>query len=273
MDATGGQLWNTQPITAGAGYLPELAIDQNTGTLALAYYTSAFDASGTRSTMVMQTSVNAADYKDRTGSIEFSARTPVTPVEQAFDQIRSKVITTEPVPANGTVASDARMWGNSFGLYATDGRINLVYPSNLDLAGTQLRTQNIEIATGPRVVGGDMGPILGNASVTPLQWINHSGTLGTATFVPGHTASGPPITYNSATGSADGRNRFTAFMVTFDRVIDPATFSPADIQVIFRGPTDDPVGAGTIIPVGAITASTTSATRSMTRHTGPSGSW
>jgi subtilisin-like proprotein convertase family protein len=261
VDATGGQLWNTAPITAGNGYLPEIYVDQTTGTLNLAYYTTSFDASKTRSTMVMQTAVNQPDYKDRTqqtNPLELSAATFITPNEQVFDQISSQTINTEPVPSNGTVSSDPRMWGNTFGLYSSDGRVNIVYPGNLDVSGTQLRTQNIEEASGPRVVGGDMGPVLGTASVTPLIWQVHTGTPNTNGFVAGKTIPGTPISYNPPSPT-DGRNTFSAFVVTFDRVIavqnagsTASVFTPNDVKVIFRGPTNDPVGPGTNIPVQSV---------------------
>src|SRR5262245_49202911 len=100
LDATGGLLWNTSPITAGSGYLPQLAVDPTTGTVVLAYYSPRFDAAGARSTMMMQTIIDGADFKDRLGTLRLSPATYVTPEEQAFDQIRSKVITAEPVPSN-----------------------------------------------------------------------------------------------------------------------------------------------------------------------------
>jgi subtilisin-like proprotein convertase family protein len=231
VDANSGQLWNTTPITVGPGYLPEITVDPVTGTVALAYYSAQYDASGTRSTMMMSTAINEADYLDRTGTIEFSAGSPVTAFEQTFDQIRSKVITTEPVPSNGPAASDSRMWGNEFGLSVFNGRVQLVYPGNLDIAGTQLRTQDIHIADGPRVVSGDSGPILGDAQT-------NSDFTGT-------------VNYNGPSGT-DGRNQFTGFVITFDRIIDPNTIDPTQVKVIYRSPTDDPVGQGTTVNVTSV---------------------
>src|SRR5262249_26166105 len=133
------------------------------------------------------------------------------------------------------------------------GRLNLISPGNLDLAGTQLRTQDIEISSGLRVVGGDMGPILGDASATRLVWQNHTGgEPGNPLFQPGKTVPGTPIPYNLAAGS-DGRNQLTAFVVTFDRVIDPTSFGLGDVKVLFRGPNDDPTGAGSDVQVLSVT--------------------
>ena len=122
------------------------------------------------------------------------------------------------------------MWGNYIGLTAFDGRVDLVYPGNLNVTGTQLRTQDIHIAVGPRLVTSDSGPILGDAEV-----------VGDFAGV---------IDYNGP--AADGRNQFTGFVIEFDRVIDPSTIDPSQVKVIYRSPTDDPVGAGTIIPVASV---------------------
>ena len=190
-----------------------------------------------------------ADYRDRLGvtipgpDIEFNTAVHMTPEEQAFDQIRSRVLSVETIPSNGAAAADVRQWGNSFGLATFNGMVNLVYPGNLNIAGTQLRTQEVQITSGPRVVGGDMGPILGDGSVTPLVW----------SLTQHRTVNGTPIPYNTPGASGDGRNRFTRFLVTFDRVIDPTSFTVNDVKVIFRSPTDDPVGPGTNLGVSAVT--------------------
>ena len=70
VDPLGGSLWNNAPIVVGQGYLPQVTVDETTGTLALAYYTTRYDSSNTRSTMVLQTAVNQADFRDRFGTIE-----------------------------------------------------------------------------------------------------------------------------------------------------------------------------------------------------------
>jgi subtilisin-like proprotein convertase family protein len=231
----GGVLWNQNPVPVGQGYLPHLTVDPTTGTLLLAYYTSRFDAANARSTVVLQTSVNGAEFKDRFGTIELSPAAFVTPKEQAFDQIRSKVVDIEPVPSNGPAAAAAtfnEMWGNNMGLFAYGGRVNLVHAGNLNIAGSTLRTQNIQIGAGPRIVRGDMGPILGESSV------------------PG--VSGP-VTYNN-TVTTDGRDPFTGFVVEFDRVIQPSSFTIGEVKVVFHAPTDDPALPGTPVNVTNIIA-------------------
>jgi subtilisin-like proprotein convertase family protein len=234
VDANGGNLWSTTPNSPGAGYLPQLSVDPSTGTLVVAYYSAQFDASGTRSTMMLNSAIDMPNYLTRSGAIRFRplGGDYVTPNEQSFDQIRTEVITTEPIPSNGPAATDVRMFGNQLGLFAFDSRVTLVYPGNLNVTGTQLRTQDITIAGGPRVIAADSGPILGPARIT-------SALTGT-------------INYNPNNVAGDGRSQFTGFFVEFDRVIDPSTFNPDDVKVIFRSPTDNPIGAGTSLAIASV---------------------
>jgi len=236
IDANGGNLWSVAPATVGAGYLPQLSVDPSTGTLVVAYYSARFDASGTRLTMMLNSAIDMPEYRDRSGAIQFKGLGGdyVTPQEQAFDQIRTEVITTEPVPSNGPAASDVRQWGNQIGLFAFDSRVTLVYPGNLNITGTQLRTQEIHITGGPRVIAADSGPILGPARIT-------SDFTGT-------------INYNPNDVGGDGRSQFTGFYVEFDRVIDPSTFNPDDVKVVFRSPSDNPIGTGTSLSIASVDA-------------------
>jgi subtilisin-like proprotein convertase family protein len=229
VDTREGNLWSTAPTTVDAGYLPQIAVDPSTGALYVAYYSAKYDASNTRSTMFMSSAINMPDYRTRSPNIEFAPGEWVTEQETALDPIRTKTIITEPIPSNGPVASDVRMWGNSIGMTIFDSHVVLVYPGNRNNNGTELRTQNIEVQGGPRVVWTDSGPVLGDASI--------SGNFDA-------------FSYNLET--FDGRNAFSGFGVEFDRIIDPATFNPDDVKVIFRGPEDDPVGSGTEVLVDSI---------------------
>ena len=63
VDGTGGQLWTASPTTAGTGFLPAAAVDPATGTLVVAFYSPQYDASGTRTTMMMTTAINMGDIR------------------------------------------------------------------------------------------------------------------------------------------------------------------------------------------------------------------
>jgi large repetitive protein len=249
----GGQAWSTPATTIGSGFMPEVTVDPTTGTVIVAYYSATqFDAAGLRSTTLVRTSITAPDFNPTGalslyGPLELSAPSFVNPREQAYDQIRSKVLDSEPIPSNNLVAGP-EMFGNGFGLTAFDGRVNVVYSGNLNIDnthlispdvptanGAQVRTQNMKITAGPRVIDGDMGPILGEGRV--------AGVSGT-------------VVYNDVDTdpTSDGRDPFTGFEIEFDRIVDPGSILLSDIQVIYRSPTDDPAGPGTVIPVLSVTA-------------------
>src|SRR5262249_8212861 len=97
----GGQNWNFG-ATIDRGFLPTLAVDQTTGTLVVSYYPTKFDNSGARSTMMLPTALDMPVYRSG-GGIQFAPGAFITPKEQYFDQIRSKVLDFEPIPSNGTV--------------------------------------------------------------------------------------------------------------------------------------------------------------------------
>ena len=236
----GGLTWSAQPTSvpsSGTAFLPKIALDPTTGTVGVAYYSTGWgqagdavtgDAAGVRTAMMFTTSVNGPDFRVAgapLGTLEFAAPAFVNPTEQYFDQIRTKVQVFEPVTSNGPGMGSAG-YGNNIGLFMYGGRVNLLYGGNLNEQGAFVRTQNMTIAGGPRVVSGDMGPILGAAS-----------------------AGG--FTYNN-TFAADGHRQFDGFLVTFDRVVDPNTFTSADVNIKFVSPTDNPVTGGTFIPANQI---------------------
>jgi large repetitive protein len=250
----GGVTWSSTSANLGSGFLPKLAVDQTTGTLAVAYYSTSFaatgapvtgDAAGVRAATIFRTAINLPNFKPSgtpTGSIEFSPVTFVNPVEQYQDQITSTKKTFEPITSNGAVANmGPEGYGNNMGLVIYNGKVSLLYAGNLNEQGGFIRTQDMTIAAGPRVVFGDTGPVLNDAQVTKAL------TNPNLPFPANDTTASGIITYNN-TFASDGTRQFTGFVVTFDRIIDPATFTPDDITIKFRSPTDDPINGGTDIP-------------------------
>src|SRR5206468_471254 len=113
-------------------------------------------------------------------------------------------------------------------------------------------------ASNARVVDSITASIDGGASFSPSTYLNRPKTandgldptrLITVQPIPAKNASGVLTTYNN-TFTADGRRKLEAFLVTFDRPIDPTTFTPADIAVQFRDPSGNPfsVSATAVIP-------------------------
>lgn len=244
----GGTTWSAPSTGIGGGFTPKLAVDPTTGTLLVAYYSTQFDAAGVRAAMMLATSIDGSQFGNPNG-IEFNTPAPVNPLEQYLDQIRNKTLNYEPITSNGITVGPAG-YGDNLGLYAFNGRVNLVHAGNWNengLPGTvregdfvQLRTQNMTIAAGPRVVAGDQGPVLADATVTERVQV------GTG-FQNGNT-----IPFNNTFDPVDGHRKFSGFIVTFDRVVDPNTFSAADVIVKYRDPDDDASTGGTDIPTSDI---------------------
>src|SRR5262249_49653678 len=151
--------------------------------------------SGARSTMMLSTAIDMPVYRS-SGGIQFAPGTFITPKEQYLDQIRSKVLDFEPIPSNGP-GMGPQVFGINSALAVDSGRVTLVYAGNLNERLTQLRTQDIQITAGPRVVSGDMGPILDDAVQQD--------------FRPGDRV------YNDTFSVTDGSRQFTGFVVAFDR--------------------------------------------------------
>lgn len=239
-----GQTWSV-PTAVGGGFLPQMTVDQTTGTVLVSYMSAQFDAAGVRSATMLATSINGPIFTDDTGTLEFSAPQYVNASEYYYDQIRSSDLKFEPVTSNGA-QNGPEGYGNNMGLVSFNGRVNLLYAGNLNRDNTQIRTQNMTIAAGPRVVippgvAGSQGPILADAIVQQREQI------GTVTVPIG------TITFNNSTFT-DGRRMFDAFVIEFDRVIDPSTFTPADVVVKYRDPDDDPITGGIDIIPTSITA-------------------
>ncbi|HEX3150933.1 MAG TPA: proprotein convertase P-domain-containing protein [Gemmataceae bacterium] len=264
----GGNTWSAVAVGVGTGFLPKIAVDPTTGTLGVAYYSTTFaptgapvtgDAAGARVATMFTTSVNLPNFRQPpgvpsggtpTGTMEFATPIYVNPVEQYQDQITSTTKTFEPITSNGT-AMGTDGFGNTMGLVMYNGRVDLVYAGNLDEEGGFIRTQSMRTAGGPRVVYGDTGPVLSDAQT--VKAITVPNVAQPAAFQPfpitntSPTLAANTLTYNN-TFFSDGRRQFNGFVVTFDRVIDPSTFTPSDITLIFRSPTDDPINGGTTIP-------------------------
>lgn len=242
----GGDSWSGA-TTVGAGFNPAIAVDPTTGTVAVTYYSTIYDPAGVRSVTMLATSVNATVF-DTLGSMEFSEPTPINPRDETYDQIRSRTLDVEAIPSNGPAVASANNtegYGVQMGLVAFGGKVRNVFTGNLNTTGSQIRTQDVSIAAGPRVIDGDMGALFSSSEVTTKVWNSNTHDV----------EDGPVVEYNNVTGP-DGRQAFDGFVIEFDRVIDPTTFTPADIRVIKRRPDDDPQAAPTgsqIITVSTIT--------------------
>ncbi|CAN5851858.1 hypothetical protein BH23PLA1_BH23PLA1_02280 [soil metagenome] len=187
-------------------FLPQLAVDQTTGTLVLSYLDTRHDAARARVVTTITASIDGGD--------SFNESTFANARRTAVDAITGAVVELGPIPENQSTANGARdttfNFGDRMGLVAHAGRVHPVWASNQNFAGPNsdgasgnqrlnIRTADVRIAAGPRVVNGTMGPV------------------------------GPAL---------------NSFEVVFDRPIDPSTFGDGvgffgtnDVEVYYRDTT------------------------------------
>ncbi len=240
-----GKTWSNN-VAAPGGFNPQIAVDQTTGTVLVSSYSSSADPSliKQRSLTVLSTAINGPAFGDKTGKLEFSAPAPVNPKDETFDEITRKTLDVEYVSSNGPAmggpSGNTEGFGTGIGLAAAGGKVQLVYAGNLNRAVAQLRTQEMTITAGPRVVKSDSGVILGVATLANKI----DGSTQTYNFV------------DPVTGAT-----FTGFYVEFDRAVrynqgaaetlptNPLWFTKDDILVRYRAPGLDSTNAGDLVDV------------------------
>jgi subtilisin-like proprotein convertase family protein len=190
-------------------FMPTVAVDQTTGTVGVMYYDGRWDPSGytgqSRAANSFSDSIN--------GGQDWSTSTFFNASKTATDAITEKVVTMEPVPDNVNVAPTTSGFGDRQGLAMADGHVYPVFAGNDNIAGSFIKTAGVTIAAGPRVIDGDMGPIV--SDFTP--------PVGTAT-------------YNNVF-AADGTREFTGFAVEFDRPVVIGSFTTGQVTVKYHDTT------------------------------------
>ncbi len=247
---TGGTGFWSPATTVGAGFTPAITVDAGTGTLIVAYYSAAGDASGARSALMFSSAVAQPLFGNNLGLIEFNTPSFVNAKEEYWDQIKQEVLEFEPIRTNPSVAAlGVYGYGNNLGLVSNNGRVTLNSTGNLNTVGTQTRTQRIRLAAGARAVLGDTGPIMGDTAIPQTE--------GTLVIPPGdsqvtevlqdfnpilqvpYLIEGATLFFNN-TFAADGLRRFDGFVFEFDRVVDVSTVTLADITVKYHAPNANP---------------------------------
>lgn len=219
-----------------------IEVDRETGTIVLAWHDARYDASNIRVATMISTSIDGGDTwsrQDRFGNFQteqFDQASFLNEAKTAVDAITGKRIFIEPIPSNLSIANTPQGPSWSMGLSAHNGKAVVVWAGNRNAAGSDINTNTAYYTAGPRVEQADMGPVVNNF-VVDLQ-DNDGFDYKT-------------ITYNN-TFHTDGRRRFDSFLITFDRPIDATTFTPADIQVLFRSPNTPASLPGTLIGVAQV---------------------
>jgi subtilisin-like proprotein convertase family protein len=206
-------------------FLPSLAVDEATGTVVVSYFDGRWDPSLTR----VANSLSASIDGGQTFSPSVLLNTPST----ATNAITGQSTFIEPIPGNQGLAG-AFGFGDRAGLAVYAGEVYPFFSSNLNAAGASIMTAAVSIAAGPRVVQGDMGPVVADFTAP----INES--------------TSNVVTYNN-TFASDGTRQLTGFVVTFDRPVDPGSINASDVTVIYRSPETPASEPGTDVLVDSVT--------------------
>jgi subtilisin-like proprotein convertase family protein len=222
-------------ISGRPQFQPQLAVDQTTGTLVASFLDARYDAARARVVTTLTASIDGG----RSFSSQRLRNGPPGPqpfanaVQTAFNQATQQAIVLGPIPENQSTGNGSRdttfNFGDRQGLAVAAGQVHAAWAGNqnggLNGGATEqvllnIRTSTAQIAAGPRIVSSTMGPV----------------------GLPGDALNGSP--------AADGTPRAQAFVVTFDRPVDPATFTAADVRVFFRDTTAANAGGGPVAVSG-----------------------
>ncbi|MFM8274441.1 MAG: hypothetical protein ACKODX_19215, partial [Gemmata sp.] len=209
-------------------FMPSIGVDPVTGTLVVTYYDTRWDAAVARVTTYIATSIDGGDT--------FSTGTFLNEKKTAVDAITGNTVVLEPIPSNQS--------GTDFGFHQAvsvyGGRVTPLWSGNSNTAGASLLTADVTIAAGPRVVYGDMGPVVDKFAYVDINDPNDPND------------DDAPVIYNN-TFAPDGIRQLSGFLVQFDRGIDPATFDASDIAVYYHDTTTPAGSTGTLVPVQSVT--------------------
>ncbi len=187
---------------------PSLTVDPVTGTVIVTYYDARWDAAQARVTRYIADSID--------GGNTFGPETFLNVPRTATDDITGSTVTIEPLPDNEGALGNAgtQGFGDREGLAAYAGHVFALWAGNGNFGGSRMVTATTTIAAGPRIITSDMGPVV------------QDGSTGT---------------YNN-TFALDGTRQINGFTVTFDRPIDPASFTASDVHLVYHD-TTSPVSA------------------------------
>ena len=210
-------------------FQPSVAVDPVTGTLAVSFYDARNDAARARVATYLTTSID--------GGGSYSPNAYANDSQIATDAITGAVVNLGPIPANenapSSVAYDTykQGYGSHQGLAIYGGQAHPVWADNQNggtdnKQTTSIYTNTAYYSAGPRVVSVTSGPI-----------------------------GQPGDTLNTDT-QGDGTPIASTFLVTFDRPIDPKSFTASDAVVMYRdttpnGLTSGPVPVLSVVPVAA----------------------
>jgi hypothetical protein len=188
-------------------YQPQLAVDPTTGTLVVSFLDTRYDAARARVATMIATSID--------GGATFGPETFANAPNRVFDQATNSSKVLGPIPDNESGGNNQAnkdstfAFGDYFGLAVYGGHVYPAWASNLNGGSNgkqllQITVAQATIAAGPRVLSGTEGPV---------------GQAG-----------------DSLNGSraADGGPQAHSLIVTFDRPVDPNTFTNGTVNLSAR---------------------------------------
>ncbi len=217
-------------------FQPTIAVDQYTGTVVISYRDARHDAARARTATYVATSID--------GGQTFGPQIFVNESLTVTDAITGLPVDLGPIPDNQSGgnpnAENTFSFGDHQGLAVANGRALVVWSGNRN--GGFLGTDRLDIyaaplrlPAGPRIVSSTMGPVADPTN--PRR-------------------------------ASDGTRLADTFELEFDRPIDPATFTIADVTVTFRTttmPSSQPGIALDIVSVTPLGANALGATRFQVR--------
>lgn len=216
-----------------AQFMPTIAVDPITGTVAVTWYDNRFDASNNRAVKMIATSIDGGDT--------FSEATILSQEKSAIDAITRQEVVLEHVPTN-LQNLGAQGTGQHQSLLFYGGEVVSLFTGNLNVAGASIFSAAAVTATGPRIVFSDMGPVT-EASQYRIGR-NFSNPFNPSSIF---------FNYNQTVGS-DGTHAIEGILVQFDRSIDLSTFTPDSVQVRYVPPVQGASATSgfTTVPIASI---------------------
>ncbi|QEL17919.1 proprotein convertase P-domain-containing protein [Limnoglobus roseus] len=211
-------------------FIPAVTVDSTTGTAVVTWYDTRLDANQTRAATFIATSIDGgATFSNQTVTVTQSVdgtQPFLNQPKKAIDVITGNSYTLQPVPSNVPL-SNALGLGIRQSVIASGGKIYAYWSGNANAAGISVQSARAVTATGPRVISGDLGPVL------------TASTSGAGSY--------------NTTLAADGTRRLDGILITFDRTVEVAdAILTSNYTVRYHNPYN-PVGADTMIPVTLVT--------------------
>jgi subtilisin-like proprotein convertase family protein len=217
-------------------FMPSVAVDQTTGTMAISFYDARYDAANARVAQFFGTSLD--------GGATFSQETYLNQPNSATDGITGTTHNLEPSSDNQSTGNPGRDSTFAFGdrqtLAVASGHVYALWSGNQNSGSERILSAAATISTGPRAVTGDMGPVTADFTYTT------PGDTAATTY----NTAGTTTTYNNEYAT-DGTRELTGFVVVFDRPVDPASFTAGNVAVTFT-PADNTVSTPNLT-IGVIT--------------------